>query len=214
MVSDLLKFACLYLCIKGIKFQMETIFIEDKTFDNSDFTRRPLTKGDYENCTFINCDFSNADLGDIRFSETAFISCNLSMTQLTKTAFSDIRFKDCKMLGLHFENCHQSVLSVNFDNCNLTHCCFYQTQLKKTKFKSSKLQEVDFTESDLTSAVFDNCDLTGAVFESTIIEKADFLTSFNYSINPEINRIKKAKFSLSGIAGLLHKYDIIIERAS
>jgi hypothetical protein len=36
-------------------------------------------------------------------------------------------------------------------------------------------------------------------------------TSYNYSINPEVNRIKKAKFSTTGIAGLLHKYDIEIE---
>jgi hypothetical protein len=51
----------------------------------------------------------------------------------------------------------------------------------------------------------------GATFESTIIEKADFRTSFNYSIDPEKNRIKKARFSLAGIAGLLDKYDIEID---
>jgi uncharacterized protein YjbI with pentapeptide repeats len=72
------------------------------------------------------------------------------------------------------------------------------------------LGELDLTECDLTGSVFDNCDLKGAVFENTIIEKADFRTSFNYSIDPQTNRIKKAKFSLSGIAGLLHKYDIEI----
>jgi uncharacterized protein YjbI with pentapeptide repeats len=66
-------------------------------------------------------------------------------------------------------------------------------------------------ECDLTASVFDNCDFTRAIFENTIIEKTDFRTSFNYSINPEINRIKKAKFSLSGIIGLLAKYDIDIE---
>jgi hypothetical protein len=43
------------------------------------------------------------------------------------------------------------------------------------------------------------------------LEKADFRTSYNYSINPEVNRIKKAKFSTAGIAGLLCKYDIEIE---
>lgn len=29
--------------------------------------------------------------------------------------------------------------------------------------------------------------------------------------SPEINRIKKAKFSLNGISGLFEKYDVIIE---
>jgi uncharacterized protein YjbI with pentapeptide repeats len=59
--------------------------------------------------------------------------------------------------------------------------------------------------------MFDNCDLTGAVFDHTNIEKADFRTSYNYTIDPEINRIKKAKFSILGVSGLLDKYDIDIE---
>jgi len=33
----------------------------------------------------------------------------------------------------------------------------------------------------------------------------------NYSIDPELNKIKKARFSTQGIAGLLDKYDIEIE---
>ena len=132
---------------------------------------------------------------------------------MTKTALRDIKFKECKMLGLHFENCSQFGLSFSIDNCNLTHSSFYQTKLKKTVFKNSQFHEADFVECDLTSCVFDNCDLTRAAFENTIIEKADFRSSFNYSINPETNRVKKAKFSLSGIVGLLDKYDIEIDRA-
>jgi len=31
-------------------------------------------------------------------------------------------------------------------------------------------------------------------------------------IDPEVNRIKKAKFSVSGVPGLLNKYDIEIEK--
>ncbi|WP_086936325.1 pentapeptide repeat-containing protein [Chamaesiphon minutus] len=59
--------------------------------------------------------------------------------------------------------------------------------------------------------MFENCDLTDAIFQYTILEKADFRTAYNYSIDPELNRIKKAKFSRSGIAGLLDKYDIDID---
>jgi hypothetical protein len=49
------------------------------------------------------------------------------------------------------------------------------------------------------------------VFHQSIIEKVDFLNAFNYSIDPERNRIANAKFSLSGVTGLLDKYKIIIE---
>ena len=72
------------------------------------------------------------------------------------------------------------------------------------------MNEVDFTEADLTQAVFANCDLLGAVFEFTNLEKADFSTAINYNIHPEQNQIKKAKFSLPAITGLLQHLDIKI----
>ena len=83
--------------------------------------------------------------------------------------------------------------------------------VKKVKFKNCSLQEVDFIESDLSNSIFDNCDLALAIFKNTLLEKADFRTAYNYSIDPEINRIKKAKFSRAGLVGLLDSYDIEIE---
>ncbi len=118
------------------------------------------------------------------------------------------------MLGLHFDDCNDFGLSFSFESCQLNHASFYKTKIKKSVFKNSHLTETDFTDCDLTSAVFDNCDLTGAIFENTYLEKADFSTSKNYTIDPEINRIKKARFSVFGLAGLLTKYDIIIENNS
>ncbi|GHU58990.1 hypothetical protein FACS189411_15280 [Bacteroidia bacterium] len=82
--------------------------------------------------------------------------------------------------------------------------------MKNTRFKNTQLQEVDFVEADLTGSIFENCDLTRTIFERTILEKADFRTSYNYSLDPEANRIKKAKFSLTGLPGLLSKYNIEI----
>ena len=70
---------------------------------------------------------------------------------------------------------------------------------------------MDFTEANITGLTLENCDLSGAIFDHTTLEKADLRTAFNYSIDPENNRIKMAKFSLQGIAGLLHKYNIDIE---
>jgi uncharacterized protein YjbI with pentapeptide repeats len=63
----------------------------------------------------------------------------------------------------------------------------------------------------LTDSVFDSCDLSRAVFDHTTLEGVDFRTSCGYSINPEINRIRRAKFSISGILGLLEKYDIDVD---
>ncbi len=41
--------------------------------------------------------------------------------------------------------------------------------------------------------------------------RATIKPSFNYSINPEMNKIKKAKFSMPGVIGLLDKYDIEVD---
>jgi uncharacterized protein YjbI with pentapeptide repeats len=83
--------------------------------------------------------------------------------------------------------------------------------MKNTTFQHSRLHEVDFSDCDLTLSVFDECDLAHAKFENSILEKVDFRTATNYSFDPEINRIKKARFSLLGVAGLLRKYDIEID---
>lgn len=190
---------------------MNPLYTQEKTFDKINFTLEPLAKGEYENCVFSNCDLSNADLTDMKFFDCDFTACNLSLAKLTRTMFRDVKFKDCKLLGLLFENCNEFGFTVSFENCNLNHSSFYQKKIKKTWFKNSQLQEVDFIQSDLTAALLDKCDLTGAKFENTILEKADLRTSFNYSIDPEINRLKKAKFALSEIAGLLYKYDIEID---
>lgn len=190
---------------------MEKNYIEDKIFQNIDFTTTELSDGEYEKCLFVNCNFSNLDLSKLNFSECEFSGCNMSLADLTRTGFQGSKFKDCKLLGLHFDNCNEFRFTVEFDNCVLNLSSFYKRKLKKTSFKNSSLQEVDFTETNLSGSLFANCDLTRAIFENTILEKADLRTAFNYSIDPEKNKIKKAMFSMPAIAGLLDKYDIEIE---
>ena len=186
-------------------------YTENKEIIGINYSKEGITIGDYENCRFENCIFSNTNLTDISFIESEFKNCDFSLAKLTNTAFRDIKFKGCKLMGLHFEDCNKFVLSTDFDSCKLNLSSFYKSNLRNTKFKDCSLHEVDFTESNLTCMIFDNCDLLRAIFAGTILEKADFRNSYNYSINPEINRINKAKFSMSGILGLLDKYNIEVE---
>src|SRR5688572_11249298 len=156
------------------------------------------------------CNLSNSDLSEVRFIDCEFRQCDISLAKLNETSFRDVKFRGCKMLGLQFDTCHDFGLAFSFDGCVLNHSSFYGAKVKKAMFKETKLQEVDFTACDLSSAVLDRCDLDRAIFENTLLEKADLRTSFNYSIDPELNKIRKAKFSLDGIPGLLGKYDIEI----
>jgi len=53
--------------------------------------------------------------------------------------------------------------------------------------------------AELTGATFETCDLQGTIFKRTNLQNADSRTFYNYSIDPEINQIDNAKFSLSAV---------------
>jgi hypothetical protein len=48
-------------------------------------------------------------------------------------------------------------------------------------------------------------------FDKAIANKANFKTSYNYTINPAKTKIKKAIFALEGLKGLLATHDIIVK---
>jgi uncharacterized protein YjbI with pentapeptide repeats len=124
------------------------------------------------------------------------------------TGLKDVKISKCKLLGVLFSDCSEFLFSVDFADCQLDLASFYKMKLRSRTFKNCSLVEVDFTEANLFGVMFDNCDLSGSTFDHSLLEKADFRTSYNYSIDPELNRIRKAKFSISGLPGLLAKYDI------
>ena len=190
------------------KATMSEIYISGKTIDRSS----EVVKGEYEDCVFNAYSFAGANLSDYKFVNCEFTACDFSMAKLTNTAFRDVVFNECKMLGLAFNSCNVFGLSFSFNNCHLNHSSFYKTKLKKIVFRDSQLKDADFTEADLSGVVFAHCDLDRAVFNQTNLEKADFSTAYNFSLDPENNRMKKAKFSASTLGGLLGKYDLQIER--
>jgi uncharacterized protein YjbI with pentapeptide repeats len=99
---------------------------------------------------------------------------------------------------------------VSFADCLLDHSSFYQLKIKKMPLLRCSLKEVDFTEADLSEVNFADCNLMDALFDRTILEKANFTTAQYYRIDPNTNNIKKAKFSLDGLPGLLTSYNIEI----
>lgn len=196
---------------KNTSDKMTDTYSVNQQFDTINYTKSPLPVGEYELCRFVGCNFTKSDLSGSVFYDCDFIDCQLSGVKLMKTAFRDVRFRNCKAEGLQFEHCNDFLFAVSFDTCVLNRSSFYKQQLRNTSFRKSSLQEVDFTSADLTGSVFDDCDLRRAAFEHTVLEKADFRTAYNYSLDPTINRLSKARFSLPGVTGLLVKFDIDIE---
>jgi uncharacterized protein YjbI with pentapeptide repeats len=133
------------------------------------------------------------------------------LAKLNGSGLKDVYFVDCKLVGINFDHCIDFLFAANFQKCVLDYASFVGKKMKKAKFTDCSLKEVDFSKVDLSMAFFANCDLTRAVFHESILEKADFRTASNYSFDPEANKIRKARFSYSGIAGLLGKYNIDIE---
>ncbi|CAM4326615.1 pentapeptide repeat-containing protein [Gillisia limnaea] len=190
---------------------MSTKFIENSSFQSENYSLKGLALGEYENCNFNQCSFVSTNLSSFTFSECKFENCDLSMVLLKNATFRDVGFKNCKLLGVRFDQCNPFLLSFSFEESILDFSSFYGLKIKNTKFISCKLEQVDFTETDLRDSIFDKCQLSGAVFEDTILEKSDFRTASDFSIDPELNRIKNAKFSAINIAGLLDRYHITIE---
>lgn len=193
---------------------MSRIYVEGEKYNGINFKEKVLEKGEYDNCSFSNCHFSGTDLSDIIFSDCEFRDCDFSMANLANASFRNVSFKNCKLLGLRFDLCNKLLLSFRFEGCVLDFSSFYKLKLKNTLFKECQLHEVEFIETDLTNVRFDQCNLARASFENTQLEGSDFRTAYNFSIDPEINQLKKARFSQAGVAGLLTKYNIIIDKVN
>jgi fluoroquinolone resistance protein len=185
-------------------------YIESQTYENINFSGTPPELADYELCTFLRCDFTESVLNDLSFIECSFVECNLSNAKVEATGFRDVKFSGCKLTGVDFSTSNPSMISLHFEDCIMDYVSLARLHLKKTEFHRCSLMRAFFDDADLSSSKFIDCNLENAVFGKTNLEKADLSTSYNYRIDPENNRIKKAKFSTSGIAGLLTKYDIVI----
>ena len=186
-------------------------FISDKTFKNLDFSKQYLPKTSYENCVFTGCNFADGYLDNQNFMECTFVDCNLSNANISHTQFNAVVFNHCKMMGLRFEEANNFLMNFTFNHCVLQLSSFAGLSLKKTHFLDCKLIEVDFTKADLTQSIFAKCDLHRATFQDTILEKVDFTTAYNFNIDPEINRLKNAVFTLKEVPGLLKKHHLHIK---
>lgn len=184
---------------------------EDHTIRNISDPGMNREDCEFEDCTFIHCDFSEAIFKSCTFTDCEFKDCNLAMIKLINCQLNQAVFKDCKLSGVSFTGCTVIPFSASFDGCIMDYCSFATMKIPRTSFANSTLKGTDFSGADLSRSVFNNSDLTNAVFNRTNLKEADFRTAKHFIIDPENNTIRKAKFSLYGVHGLLNKYDIRIE---
>lgn len=182
---------------------------EEKIIEKFNFSNNKL-EDRYYKCVFNTCDFSNMSIKNTNFEDCTFRQCNFSLTKLFNF-LSKIRFIECKMTGTDFSGIGKFSDSLYFENSLMNYATFFGVKLREMYFTGCNLNEVSFEEANITSTVFDNCDLMRATFFNTDLERVDFSTSYNFSINPTINKLKKAVFSETELRGLVEHLNIVIK---
>ncbi len=170
-----------------------------------------ITLAEYDRCRFEGVDLVGQDFGRFRFIECEFVDCDLSQVDLSDTVLQNIRMVDCRARGVVFERCDTLGLQIFFERCQLDFASFYGMNLKRFSFVDCGLTEVDFTEADMNGVNMTGSDLDRAQFERTNLSEVDLRGAVQYTIDPELNQLKGAKFSAPEVLRLLAKYQIKIE---
>ncbi|WP_417351599.1 pentapeptide repeat-containing protein [Flavobacterium alkalisoli] len=180
--------------------------VNDKTFGTDEIMYK-----DFERCTFTNCDFTECNYLGVAFIDCEFVNCNFTEARINYVSLRDVMFIGCNFTGVNFAMVDSLLFKFEFKDCILDYAKFYTLKMKSTVFTDCRIIAADFMSADLTGAIFDNCDLHKSVFMDTIANKTDFYSSYNFTIDPEKNKLKRAIFSQSGLKGLLTKHEIIVK---
>ncbi|MGZ3652709.1 MAG: pentapeptide repeat-containing protein [Bdellovibrionota bacterium] len=164
----------------------------------------------FEACTFRRCNFGGAAFSRSRFVGGSFEHCDLSNVQLAGAALRDVTFRGCKLMGVNWAMC-SSVAHLTFEDCVLDLSAFVGLDLRKSVIRNCRARETDFADANLSEANCQGTDFAGARFSRTNLTKADFRRALNYTIRPDDNKLKKARFSLPEATLLLHGLDIVLE---
>lgn len=199
-------------CGFSINFALMSNYIDGLDFVDRTFTNDDLKYIEYESCTFKNCTFERVTFVAMAFIDCHFIKCNLNQANVNHTAFRSALFSNCIITDVNFAMCDRFLFSLNFENCQMDFCKFYDLKMKAVSFKNCKLIAVDFMATDLSNADFEASDLRRATIIESNLTKADFSKAYNYVFNPKLNKVKGAIFSKDGLPGLLEHFDIIVKQ--
>ena len=183
----------------------------DKEYNNHTYGVDEVNFKEFECCTFNQCTFSACNFMDVTFIDCVFNDCIFSEGKINHVALRTVTFNRCEIKDVNFSMSNKLIFEVRFTDCVLDFSKFYTLKIKGTPFIDCSLVAVDFMATDLTEVLFENCGLYRAEFAKAIANKANFKTSYNYTIDPKVTKLKKAIFALEGLKGLLYRHDIIVK---
>ncbi len=183
----------------------------DREFVAKDFLSGIPACTTFEACSFEGLLLPNTIFEQIDFIDCSFIDCDFSASQWPGSGIKNCVFEGCKLIGIDFTVCQPFLFHFSAKECNLSFTQFSNCNLEKFVFINCQLQETDFGHANLKKARFNECKLTGSLFEQTHLEEADLTTAREFTIQPENNMLKGAKFSSTNLEGLLAHLPIQIE---
>lgn len=182
-------------------------------FNGLECVEQTFLEREFVRCTFIQCDFSSSRFVDCRFSECRFEQCNLTMIEVSGTNLNEVTFVRSKLMGvLWYESQKRNAsLALHFKESFLDYSSFWGLDLRKSTFENTTAVEVDFTEANLSNVKLDRVKLSGAIFSKTNLKQSDFSTATDYVLDPSVNQVKGALFSLPDAVNLLYAFGVRIE---
>jgi fluoroquinolone resistance protein len=200
---------------------MEFANLQSGEFTSQEFKKVVLRHGtisrvEFHACAFLKCTFSETTFAGCRFVDCAFKNCDLSLASLQGSAFQNTRFSDSQLIGVDWTQTTWADIRtllmrpVDFFSCALNHSTFMGLSMRHVQLEKCVAHEVSFEEADLTRASCTFTDFSGSRFLRTNLSEADFTGASNYTISPQLNTLKKTKFSLPEAMALLYGLDIIL----
>lgn len=188
----------------------------DAAFAGVDMTGQTLSGVTFDGCSFTGCTFMDTVLHHCVFTDCAFTECDLSNAKVPNARFVDARFAACKLIGIDWTvtgdgSISRLPLSVSFERCVLSYASFFGLQLRGLPLRDCTAHEADFREAILVEADCRGTDFKGSSFGHTDLSRANFTDARRYAIDPTMNTIRKARFSLPEAVSLLHAFDVVVE---
>ena len=195
---------------------------DQQSYENDSFTElvieEELIEGvEFQECTFSKCTFTGSTFKSCKFKDCTFVDCDLSLIKVDYSSFNAVSFEKSKLVGINWavaswdlDGLLKLQNPVSFSECVVNYSSFIGLELEGLQIKKCTANEVDFSEANLEKSSFQGTELTGSIFRNTNLTEANFVGAANYAINPDLNTIKKAKFSIPEAMSLLYSMDIEI----
>ncbi|HIW97615.1 MAG TPA: pentapeptide repeat-containing protein [Candidatus Tidjanibacter gallistercoris] len=191
---------------------MEKTLVHNKTFRKETDTAFLREGTVCDGCTFDRCTVAGRHLNGIVLLDCRFDGCDFSLSSLAGTVTDGVAFSGCKMTGVAFgERSGTCRLSASFAECILDNALFQYLEAPRSMFRHCRMRGTVFDRCMMKETLFEMCDMHEASFSDCDLTGTDFLTSDGFTLDPETNRLRGARFAVASLPGLLAKYRIKTE---